>query len=100
MEIAIPIFETELTCQRCAHRWVYRGCNHYVCCCPHCHTTVREGEGFNAIMQEWAVFSDLFKITNTLNRHLEEPNCTDSLREIIADIVGSENKEENLRNES
>lgn len=51
-------------------------------------------------MQEGAVFSDLFKITNTLNRHLEEPNCTHSLREIIADIVGSENKEENLRNES
>jgi Zn finger protein HypA/HybF involved in hydrogenase expression len=33
--------QLELRCQRCLHKWEYRGQNPYFTLCPHCRTTVR-----------------------------------------------------------
>jgi hypothetical protein len=30
----------EMECRRCGHEWEYKGNNHYVCCCPHCRTSI------------------------------------------------------------
>ena len=29
-----------LQCQRCDHKWNYKGTNPYICTCPHCRSTV------------------------------------------------------------
>lgn len=30
----------EIKCKRCGHTWKYKGKNQYVCCCPHCRTSI------------------------------------------------------------
>lgn len=35
------LFVVELVCQRCKHRWNYKGANTYWAQCPHCRTLVK-----------------------------------------------------------
>ena len=40
MSVIIKLNAKILKCQRCGHKWAYKGKNEYVATCPHCRTYV------------------------------------------------------------
>lgn len=39
MDAASPV-PRQVLCQRCGHKWTYKGANTYIVTCPHCCTKV------------------------------------------------------------